>query len=135
MLFRSIGIHFFDLLTWIFGKPKDSQVHVLSADRAAGFLHLEKARVRWFLSLDEKDIPENIRKTGKKTFRSLAVGGEEIEFSEGFTDLHTVSYQNIIDGKGFEMMDAKTCVEIVHTIRTAKPVGIKGDFHPKLKRQ
>ncbi len=130
----NIGIHFFDLLTWIFGKSKECQVHVLAANRAAGFLHLEKARVRWFLSLDESDIPEDIRKTGKRTYRSLSVGGEEIEFSEGFTDLHTDSYRNIIDGKGFGMMDAKTCVEIVHNIRTARPIGIKGDFHPKLKK-
>ena len=130
----NIGIHFFDLLTWIFGKPKESQVHVLATNRAAGFLQLEKARVRWFLSLDESDIPENFIKMGKRTYRSLAVEGEEIEFSDGFTDLHTDSYQDIIDGKGFGMMDAKTCVEIVHNIRTARPIGIKGDFHPKLKR-
>jgi UDP-N-acetyl-2-amino-2-deoxyglucuronate dehydrogenase len=130
----NIGIHFFDLLTWIFGKPRENQVHVLAPDRAAGFLHLEKARVRWFLSLNESDIPEEIRKTGKRTYRSLTVGGEEIEFSEGFTDLHTDSYRKIIDGTGFRMMEAKTCVEIVHTIRTAKPFGIKGDFHPFLKK-
>ena len=130
----NIGIHFFDLLTWIFGKPKENVVHVLAPDRAAGFLHLERAKVRWFLSLDEPDIPEEVRKTGKRTFRSLTVGGEEIEFSEGFTDLHTDSYRKIIGGEGFRMMEAKTCVEIVHTIRTAKPLGAKGDYHPILKK-
>lgn len=129
----NIGIHFFDLLTWIFGKPSENQVHVLSPDRAAGFLQLEKARVRWFLSLNESDIPEQLRKAGKRTCRSLTVGGEEIEFSDGFTDLHTDSYRDIIEGKGFGMMEARTCVEIVHKIRVAKPVGLKGDFHPKLK--
>lgn len=130
----NIGIHFFDLLTWIFGSPKENIVHVLAFDRAAGFLHLEKARVRWFLSLNEPDIPEELRKAGKRTYRSLAVDGEEIEFSEGFTDLHTQSYQSIIDGKGFGMMEARQCVEIVHKIRIAKPVGLKGEFHPALKR-
>jgi UDP-N-acetyl-2-amino-2-deoxyglucuronate dehydrogenase len=130
----NIGIHFFDLLTWIFGKPKENQVHVLSNDRSAGYLQLEKARVRWFLSLNESDIPEELKKVGKRTYRSLSVGGEEIEFSDGFTDLHTDSYRNIIDGKGFGMMEARTCVEIVHKIRTAKPIGLKGDFHPRLKK-
>jgi len=130
----NIGIHFFDLLTWIFGNPKENLVHVLEPNKAGGFLQLEKARVRWFLSIDETDIPDEVRKAGKRTYRSLSVGGQEIEFSDGFTDLHTESYRNIIDGKGFGMMEAKTCVEIVHAIRTAKPIGIKGDYHPKLKK-
>jgi UDP-N-acetyl-2-amino-2-deoxyglucuronate dehydrogenase len=130
----NIGIHFFDLLTWIFGNPKSNSVNVLAPDRAAGFMQLEKARVRWFLSLNETDIPDELRKTGKRTYRSLTVNGEEIEFSDGFTDLHTESYRKIIDGEGFGMMEARTCVEIVHTIRTAKPVGLKGDYHPQLKK-
>ena len=126
----NIGIHFFDLLTWIFGKPKESQVHVLATNRAAGFLQLEKARVRWFLSLDESDIPENFIKMGKRTYRSLAVEGEEIEFSEGFTDLHTRSYEEILKGNGFEIGEARKSIEIVCDIRNQTPIGLKGEYHP-----
>lgn len=131
----NIGIHFFDLLTWIFGKVQSNHVNVLEPDRAAGYLQLEKARVRWFLSLNESDIPEEIHKTGKRTYRSLSVDGQEIEFSDGFTDLHTESYKQIIEGNGFGMMEAKICVEIVHKIRTDIPIGIKGDYHPLLKKK
>ncbi|MDP4281197.1 MAG: Gfo/Idh/MocA family oxidoreductase [Bacteroidota bacterium] len=130
----NIGIHFFDLLTWIFGPVKENRVHLLQTDRAAGFLELEKARVRWFLSLNYEDIPLNIRKKGLRTYRSLTKDSEEIEFSEGFTDLHTESYRKILAGKGFGIRDAKTCVEIVYQIRNSTPIGLKGDYHPFLKK-
>jgi len=129
----NIGVHFFDLLTWIFGTPRENIVHCLQPDRAAGFLRLEKANIRWFLSLNYAEIPEHIRNQGKRTYRSLLMDGEEIEFSDGFADLHTESYKQIIAGKGFGLLDAKPSVEIVHDIRVGTPIGIKGDYHPFLK--
>ena len=130
----NIGVHFFDLLSWIFGEPKLNRVHVLETDKAAGFLELEKADIRWFLSLDYNDIPEILKKQGKRTYRSLSLEGEEIEFSDGFTDLHTESYRQIIEGKGFGLMDAKSSVTIVHQIRNSKVIGLTGDYHPFLKK-
>jgi UDP-N-acetyl-2-amino-2-deoxyglucuronate dehydrogenase len=130
----NIGVHFFDLLTWIFGDVKLNQVHLLETNKAAGFLGLEKADVRWFLSLDYNDIPENIRAQGKRTYRSLTVEDEEIEFSDGFTDLHTESYKQIIDGYGFGLNEAKSSITTVHKIRNSVPVGRKGDYHPFLKK-
>jgi UDP-N-acetyl-2-amino-2-deoxyglucuronate dehydrogenase len=130
----NIGVHFFDLLTWIFGEPRINRVHLLENNKAAGFLELEKADIRWFLSLDYEDIPASVRKEGKRTYRSLSLEGEEIEFSDGFTDLHTESYRQIIEGKGFGLQEAKPSIAIVHTIRNAKAVGLKGDYHPFLKK-
>ncbi len=129
----NIGIHFFDLLTWIFGKEKESKVHLLTPDRASGFLQLEKANVRWFLSLNYQDIPEPVRKKGLRTHRSLTINGQEIEFSEGFTDLHTEAYRDILEGHGFGLNDAKPSVETVYRIRNAKTAGLSGDFHPLVK--
>ncbi len=129
----NIGIHFFDMLVWIFGTVKQNIVHMHQHDRAAGFLQLERARVRWFLSIDEKTLPAEILKKGQKTYRSLQVEGEEIEFSDGFKDLHTLSYQNILDGNGFVLAEAMRSIEIVHEIRSAVPVGLKGDYHPSAK--
>ena len=129
----NIGVHFFDMLTWIFGDIKENFVHISRKDKAAGFLQLQKARVRWFLSLDYDDIPEEVRKEGKRTFRSILVSGKEVEFSEGFTELHTHSYQEIINGNGFGLDDARNSVQIVHELRTRKAVGITGDYHPILR--
>jgi UDP-N-acetyl-2-amino-2-deoxyglucuronate dehydrogenase len=129
----NIGIHFFDLLTWIFGEVKENTVHLLQPEKAAGMLHLEKARVRWFLSLDYKDNPATVKEKGMRTFRSLTVENEEIEFSEGFTDLHTESYRQLLAGNGFGIKDVRSSVEIVHQIRNTAPIGIKGDYHPLLK--
>ena len=128
----NIGIHFFDMLSWIFGDAKKNIVHLSGPNKAAGYLELENARVRWFLSLDYNDIPENIKKTGQRTFRSITVEGKEIEFSEGFTDLHTLSYKEILAGKGFGLRDARQSVETAFNIRNTKPVGLSGDFHPLL---
>jgi len=126
----NIGVHFFDMLTWIFGDVKQSMVHLYREDKAAGFLDLEKARVRWFLSVDSGDLPEDVKKEKKNTFRSITVDEEQIEFSGGFTDLHTQSYQKILEGKGFGLEDSRKSIETVYTIRNATPVGLKGDYHP-----
>jgi len=129
----NIGVHFFDMLTWIFGEVKLNRVHILKADKAAGYLELEKARVRWFLSIDYQDIPGEIKTSGKRTYRSITVNGEEIEFSGGFTDLHTISYEKILKGEGFGLEAARNSIGIVYTIRNTEPVGLKGNYHPILK--
>lgn len=126
----NIGVHFFDMLTWIFGNVKENIVQVLTKDKAAGYLELEKARVRWFLSLDYDDIPEGQKLKGQRTFRSLTINGKEIEFSDGFTDLHTTTYDEILKGNGYGLADAKKSIETVYTIRNSKPAGLKGDYHP-----
>jgi UDP-N-acetyl-2-amino-2-deoxyglucuronate dehydrogenase len=129
----NIGIHFFDMLSWIFGAARKNIVHISEPHKAAGYLELENARVRWFLSVDYKDIPVSLRQAGKRTFRSITVDGEEIEFSEGFADLHTMSYKEILSGKGFGLKDARQSVETAYTIRNLQPVGLKEDYHPILK--
>ena len=129
----NIGVHFFDMLVWIFGSVKNNIVHLHSHDRAAGYLDLEKARVRWFLSINEDTIPKEVKAAGKRTYRSIKVEGEELEFSEGFTDLHTTSYQAILGGKGFRIGETKAAIEIVHHIRHTNPVGLKGEYHPLAK--
>lgn len=129
----NIGVHFFDMLTWIFGDVKSAEVHVYQPNRAAGFLRLEKARVRWFLSIDFNDIPADIKLTGKRTYRSLTIENGEIEFSEGFTDLHTRSYEEILAGRGFRVSESKQSINIVNEIRSLSPVGLQGDYHPYLK--
>ena len=126
----NIGIHFFDMLSWVFGAVKKSIVHVHTHDRAAGFLELEKARVRWFLSINYDTLPDNVKAAGKRTYRSLLMNNEEIEFSDGFTELHTKSYENILAGKGFGLREAKPSIDLAHSIRHAKPVGATGDYHP-----
>jgi UDP-N-acetyl-2-amino-2-deoxyglucuronate dehydrogenase len=130
----NIGVHFFDMLSWIFGDLKQNTVHVNTHDRSAGFLELERARVRWFLSINYDVLPEEIRKKGQRTYRSITIEGEELEFSEGFTDLHTLSYEEILQGKGYGLEAPRQAIEIVHAIRHAKPVGAKGKFHPLVKK-
>lgn len=115
----NIGIHFFDMLLWIFGDVAEVRVEKYGADHAAGFLQLNRARVNWFLSINENHLPDEIRLKGKRTFRSLKMNGNEIEFSEGFTDLHTTSYQEILKGNGFGLKEAKPSIELVHRIRVA----------------
>ncbi|MDP3463656.1 MAG: Gfo/Idh/MocA family oxidoreductase [Bacteroidales bacterium] len=129
----NIGVHFFDMLTWVFGPAKENVVHVSENDRAAGFLQLENARVRWFLSINRDHLPEQAKAAKKSTYRSITVNGEEIEFSDGFGDLHTASYQNILDGKGYGLADARPSVYIVHSIRNKKPIGKTGEYHPFIK--
>jgi len=129
----NIGVHFFDMLTWIFGNVRLNIVHLLKQNKAAGYLELERARVRWFLSIDFNDIPGEVKKNGQRTFRSITVDGKEIEFSGGFTDLHTIAYEKILEGKGFDLEAARESIQTVYTIRNAEPMGLKGDYHPILK--
>jgi UDP-N-acetyl-2-amino-2-deoxyglucuronate dehydrogenase len=129
----NIGIHFFDMLSWIFGDTTKNIVHVSQQNKAAGYLELENARVRWFLSIDQNDLPGAAKESGKRTFRSIVIEGEEIEFSEGFGELHTTSYKEILDGRGFGLNDARQSVITAFTIRNSHPVGLVGDYHPLLK--
>ena len=130
----NIGIHFFDMLIWIFGSVKENTVHLHNHDTAAGFMELEKARVRWFLSINDDTLPEKEKREGIRTFRSLSLNGEAFEFSAGFTDLHTVSYQAILKDKGFGIGEAKQAIQLAHDIRNAQPVGLTGDYHPFAQR-
>ncbi len=129
----NIGIHFFDMLTWIFGAVQESIVHVSEPDRAAGYLRLKKARVRWFLSINPEYLPDDAKKQNKRTFRNITVDGNEIEFSEGFGELHTRSYEEILKGNGFGLDEASVSIQTVHDIRVATPIGAKGDYHPLIK--
>jgi len=113
----NIGIHFFDMLIWVFGKVKEVQVFKSEPDHAKGFILLEKARVNWFLSINYDHIPEDVRAKGKRTFRSLTMEGDEIEFSDGFTELHINSYKEILEGRGFGLEDARPSIELAHRIR------------------
>jgi len=125
----NIGVHFYDMLVWLFGPVKQNIVHIHTHDRAAGYLGLEKAHVRWFLSINDETLPEAVKKAGQRTYRSITVDGGEIEFSGGFTDLHTLSYEAILKGEGFRLDDAATSIQIVHDIRKANPVGLQGFYH------
>jgi UDP-N-acetyl-2-amino-2-deoxyglucuronate dehydrogenase len=128
----NIGIHFFDMLSLIFGATRENIVHYSDGNSAAGFLRLERARVRWFMSLDYKTLPDDVKSSGQRTFRSIQVEGEEMEFSGGFTELHTESYKRILAGEGFNLEDARQSIDTVFEIRNASPVGKKGDYHPFL---
>lgn len=126
----NIGVHFFDMLGWIFGKVKSNTVNQRTHDRAGGYLEFERARVRWFLSVNSDALPDEAKAQGQRTFRSIQIEGEEIEFSGGFTDLHTLSYQDILSGGGFGVADARQAIEIVHDVRHAPVDGLKEDYHP-----
>jgi UDP-N-acetyl-2-amino-2-deoxyglucuronate dehydrogenase len=129
----NIGVHFYDMLSWIFGEVKKNIVHVHEHDRAAGYLEFGRARVRWFLSINEDILPSEVKQKNQRTFRSIAIEGEELEFSNGFTDLHTRVYQDILDGNGYGINDARQAIEIVHDIRNTTPIGLKGEYHPLAK--
>lgn len=129
----NIGVHFYDMLTWIFGSLQSQVIHVHTHDRASGIMQLERARVRWFLSINEDCLPKDALASGKRTYRSIQIEGEELEFSEGFTDLHTRSYQDVFDGRGFRIGDTRDAIQIVHDIRHAEIKGLKGDYHPLAK--
>lgn len=126
----NIGVHFFDMLHFIFGALQESRVHLYEPTRAAGFLEYEQARVRWFLSVEAEDLPEAPRSAGQRTFRSIAVDGEEVEFSGGFADLHSRSYELILEGKGFGLETSRCAIETVAAIRTAAPTAGGGEVHP-----
>jgi UDP-N-acetyl-2-amino-2-deoxyglucuronate dehydrogenase len=121
----NIGIHFFDLLIWFFGKPLQSEIHLSEHRKMAGFIELEDANVRWYLSIDRNDLPRDAAEKKKTTYRSIKIDGEEIEFTEGFTDLHTEVYKKILEGNGFGISDARPSIELVHSIRNAKVVSGK----------
>ena len=125
----NIGVHFFDLLQWLFGPVRGQTVHTNAPDRAAGTLDLERADVQWFLSLDTADLPETVRGV-QPTYRSITVDGDEIEFSGGFRDLHTLVYERTLAGDGFGIDDARPSIELVHTLREATPTVPGADAHP-----
>jgi UDP-N-acetyl-2-amino-2-deoxyglucuronate dehydrogenase len=128
----NIGIHFFDMLMWIFGPVKTNIVHKSEPDTAAGYFDLAHARVRWFLSVNADYLPKEATDKGMRTYRSIQVDGEEIEFSGGFTDLHTLSYQEVLAGRGFPLEEARPSLETVYTIRNAEVTGKTGEHHPFL---
>jgi len=118
----NIGIHFFDMLLWIFGDVKSNKVSQHTSETASGKLELEKANIDWFLSIDANSLPGDAKQSGKRTFRSLAIDGDQFEFSEGFTELHTRSYEEILKGNGFPVSEALKSIELVHAIRNKKLV-------------
>ncbi|MDX2367598.1 MAG: Gfo/Idh/MocA family oxidoreductase [Colwellia sp.] len=130
----NIGVHFYDMLSWIFGQVKQSLVHLAEKDAAGGYLEFSNARVRWFLSVNFDYIPQEIKEQGQRTYRSITVDGDEIEFSGGFTDLHTLSYQGILDGNGFGLDEARNSIEIVDNIRSAALSPLINDYHPFVKQ-
>jgi len=129
----NIGVHFCDMLQFVFGPIQDNRVNYSSETKASGFLEYEHARVRWFLSIDISDVPSEFRNQGQRTFRSITCDGEEIEFSGGFTDLHNRSYEEILAGRGFGLEENRVAIETVASIREATPLGLTGDYHPFLQ--
>jgi len=130
----NIGVHFYDMLHYLFGEVQDNRVHELSPRRAAGYIEYERARVRWLLSIDASDLPAGTVEAGERTYRSITVDGAEVEFSGGFTDLHTRSYEEILAGRGFSLDDARVAIETVAAIREGRPVAPAGDAHPRLEK-
>ena len=129
----NMGIHFFDLLLWLFGSAGDIKLYHSDPKRMSGYVELEHARVRWFLSTDVSDLPNPTKAAGKTTFRSITVDGQEIEFSEGFTDLHTRVYEETLAGRGFGINDARPSINLTHRIRTTPLSPLDTLTHPKLK--
>jgi len=130
----NIGVHFYDMLCWIFGDVKENTVHIKTADTNAGSFKLKNAEVRWFLSVNYDNLPKEVKERGLTTFRSITVDNEEIEFSGGFTELHTRSYEEILKGNGFGLEEAYGSINMVSTIRNMEPIGLKGDYHPFCKK-
>jgi UDP-N-acetyl-2-amino-2-deoxyglucuronate dehydrogenase len=129
----NIGVHFFDMLHFVYGALKENIVHLNTPTKAAGYLEYKRARVRWFLSLDVNDVPEPERSAGKRIYRAIVADGENIEFSEGFTELHTRIYEEVLAGRGFSVEENRVAIETVTQIRTAKIVTI-GEMHPFLRQ-
>jgi len=129
----NIGVHFFDMLHYLFGDLQANTVHVSNDTKAAGYLEYDRARVRWFMSLDIGDVPLDLRDAGQRTFRSITVNGEEIEFSGGFTDLHNRSYEEILAGRGFGLEANRVAITTVSDIRNAALAPLEGDYHPFIK--
>jgi UDP-N-acetyl-2-amino-2-deoxyglucuronate dehydrogenase len=131
----NIGVHFFDMLYWVFGDVLENRLHYIDDHRAGGYLEFEKARVKWFLSIDSRDLPPEAKSRGQKTHRSFTCDGREIEFTSGFEDLHTRVYEDILNGGGFCLDEAKTSIQIVHDIRNARPFFDRDLMHPLLKNR
>ena len=129
----NIGVHFYDMLSWIFGEVQENVVHLRAKDKSSGYLEFNNARVRWFLSINEHDLPVHIKEKGQRTYRSITIDNEELEFSSGFTDLHTKSYEHILNGEGFGMEEAQKSIQIVHDIRNTS-ISKKGNLHPFCKK-
>ena len=129
----NIGVHFYDMLHFVFGPVQENVVHLATPTKAAGYLEYERARVRWFLSIDVNDVPVDERASGKRTFRAITADGEDIEFSDGFTDLHTRSYQEILVGRGFGLEENRVAIETVAGIRSASLV-CNGEMHPFVRK-
>lgn len=129
-LATNIGVHFYDMLSWIFGEVKENIVHLKSPEINAGLLTFKNAKVRWFLSMDVRFLPKEVVAKSERTYRSLTFDGVEVEFSGGFTDLHTKSYEEILAGRGFGLNEVRPSIEIVSTIRNKDPIGPNGEYHP-----
>jgi UDP-N-acetyl-2-amino-2-deoxyglucuronate dehydrogenase len=130
----NVGVHFFDMLHFIFGDIKFNEVHYKDDQTVAGYLEYERARVKWFLSIDANNLPENAIQGEKKTYRSIMIGDEELEFSGGFTDLHTQSYQNVLAGKGYGLEENRTAIETVEGIRDQAIVANPEHYHPLMSK-
>lgn len=130
----NIGVHFFDLLLWLFGSPVNVRVYHSDDQRMSGFIELERARVRWFLSVNPQDLPSQAKVAGKTTFRSITVDGKEVEFSEGFTDLHTRVYEETLAGRGFGIQEARPSIELTYAIRTSPILPKDECAHPFLSK-
>ena len=128
----NIGVHFFDMLHYVFGDLQDNIVHLSTPHKAAGYLEYEHARVRWYLSVDVNDVPQHAREKGQRTWRSITMDGTEIEFSGGFTDLHQTSYEEILAGRGFGLDDNRCAISTVSAIRNAAITLQRGERHPFL---
>lgn len=126
----NIGVHFFDMLHWLFGGLQHNELHLYAPQKASGYLEYENARVRWYLSIDENDLPETCKTEGQRTYRSITIDGAEIEFSTGFTDLHTQSYQKVLAGDGFGSEETRTAIQTVHDIRNSKVNTSPSVLHP-----
>lgn len=126
----NIGIHFFDMLMWLFGDVQSSILHIKENKRMSGFLELQNANVKWFLSTDKSDLPKEDANKGLSTYRSISVDGEEIQFSEGFTDLHTKVYEDTINEKGFGIEDARPSILLVRKLRSASTIDVLDHIHP-----
>jgi UDP-N-acetyl-2-amino-2-deoxyglucuronate dehydrogenase len=131
----NIGVHFFDMLQWIFGQPIQNHVHLYTYESAAGYLELEHARVRWFMSINAGYLPSHVRSNGVGTYRALEIEGMEFDFSKGFDDLHTTSYRHILNGSGFTMEDARNAIQITYAIRQSEELSDAGERHPIIESQ
>jgi UDP-N-acetyl-2-amino-2-deoxyglucuronate dehydrogenase len=130
----NIGVHFFDLLSWLFGDVQNYQVYLSNNYKMSGFLELENANVKWYLSIDSNDLPVTVKEKGKTTYRSIKIDDEEIEFTDGFTDLHTKIYKNILAGNGYGIKEARNSIETVYKIRNSSISTSRENLHPFLKK-